>query len=105
MRIFVLMRNQLYAQIIAKTENTVIRTTESELLGVMPQKGDYFIIDAHFTGAYSDMEGIKTVSKLIDCFGDKLINIELWSWFPETYMKVHYHYLCSNHVKIKQFPA
>lgn len=105
MRKIVLIRNPRYAEIISKADKGIVRTSESELLGIIPQQGDCYMIDAHFTGAYADLEGLKTVYKLIESFTHHLFKVELWSWFPEKYIMEHYHFTGRSNVVIKQFPG
>ncbi|MCK9235115.1 MAG: hypothetical protein M0Q41_02095 [Bacteroidales bacterium] len=107
MKTFVLMRQESYADIVAKTVCGVVRKTESELLGIIPQEGDCFIIDAHYKGTYADLEGLKVVGKLVDFITDCSVQIKLFSWFSENYLQKHYN-LPFNQLKhkvtFKQFP-
>lgn len=100
------MRNPEYAALISTQLNGIVRKTESELLGVIPKDDDCFIIDLHYTGLFSDLDGLKIGTKLSQ-FSKYNIKIILYSWLPENYLKNNYPltvWLQKSNVQFKQFP-
>ena len=92
-RTFILMRNQKYADQLAKNEHYIVRKTESELMGIRPLAGDRFIIDAHFSGNYSELNGLELINRFIQCHKQCEIAIQVCSWFPEAYLLTNYNAL------------
>jgi hypothetical protein len=81
-RYFILFRNKEYAHNVATKLNGIVnvRNSESEILSIRPQEIDVFLIDAHYGGQMSQLNGLEIASKLIKSRQGDDFRIIVYSW-------------------------
>ena len=85
---YILFRNQGYAEALAKKTGAIVRSSEENLNGIRPKDGDIIIIDAHYKGDMSKLEGIQIVYHLqkFKC-RDKDVKFKILSWYPPEWFE------------------
>jgi hypothetical protein len=81
-RYFLLFRNNEYAYNVAKKLKGIVsvRNSGSEILSIRPLVIDIFLIDAHYGGQMSQLNGLDIVSKLIKSRQGVDFRIIVYSW-------------------------
>jgi len=81
-RYFLLFRNNEYAHNVATKLNGIVnvRNSGSEILSIRPLETDVFLIDAHYGGQMSRLNGLDIVTKLIKSRQGVDFRIIVYSW-------------------------
>lgn len=106
-RFFILCRNTEYAYFLSDLLNGIVRTTESELLGITPVRNDVFIIDAHFGGLMTQLQGIELSKRILKSNPDTDFRVIIISWFSKDYVEFSLNYpraINNDRLKYKQLP-
>ncbi len=108
-RYFILFRNEDYAKIIEGRIKGHCRNTESEILGIRPIEGDVFLIDAHFGGQMSQLNGLDIARRLIKFRPGVRFKVKIYSWLTREYISQNYpdksNILKMSNVQFNRFPV
>ena len=83
---FILFRNIDYAKTIKNVLYGKICSTESELFGISPNENDVFLIDAHFGGQMSRLNGMNILKKYLSIYRNTRFSVRVYSWFDTEYI-------------------
>lgn len=85
-----MLRNTICAQTVAAELKAIIRKSESEIFGIKPRKNDIFLIDSHFGGQMSQLNGLNIVRKILNLRKDEQFRVQVYSWFTKEYVYQNY---------------
>lgn len=83
---YILFRNADFADELVKEFKLTVKRSRSEIRGIDPQNGDLLLIDAHFEGQMTDLNGLDIVNEFIKLNQGNSIRILVFSWFSLEYI-------------------
>lgn len=87
---FILFRNPDYAKELEKAFGGKICSTKSKLFGITPKEDDVFLVDAHFEGQMSSLNGLDILKEYLFFHREIKFNVKVYSWFTAEYIHKNY---------------